>query len=67
MFFRNRSNPKQNVFRALPRLEILEVRLVPAGEFSCTVCLGQAKLFIWILMGIRLLEQGGTQQMVPQL
>ena len=44
MFFRNRSNPKQNVFRALPRLEILEARLVPAGEFSLHSLPGATKV-----------------------
>jgi subtilisin-like proprotein convertase family protein len=44
MFFRNRFKPKQNIFRALPRLEFLEARLVPAGEFSLHSLPGATKV-----------------------
>jgi len=44
MFFRNRFKLKQNIFRALPRLEFLEARLVPAGEFSLHSLPGASKV-----------------------
>jgi subtilisin-like proprotein convertase family protein len=45
MFFRRRrSNAKINPLRALPRLEILEARLVPAGEFSLHSLPGATKV-----------------------
>jgi len=44
MIFRRQSSFKKNVFRALPRLEILEARLVPAGEFSLHSLPGATKV-----------------------
>ena len=44
MFFHRQPNLKKNVFRAFPRLEVLEDRLVPAGEFSLHSLPGATKV-----------------------